>query len=58
MTWDNFGDWHIDHILPLSSFNYSTPDEPDFKSAWALTNLRPIWAKENLEKGAKRLTLL
>jgi hypothetical protein len=58
MSWDNFGEWHIDHILPLSSFSYTTPDEPDFKRAWALTNLRPIWAKENLEKGAKRLTLL
>lgn len=58
MTWANFGSWHIDHILPLSSFNYTTPDDPDFKLAWALTNLRPLWAKENLEKGAKRLNLI
>lgn len=58
MTWDNFGKWHIDHILPLSSFNYSTPDEADFRRAWALTNLRPLWGKDNLAKGAKRLTLL
>lgn len=58
MTWKNYGKWHVDHIVPLSSFEYSTPDEPAFKVAWALTNLRPLWATDNLAKGAKRLTLL
>jgi hypothetical protein len=58
MSWDNFGEWHIDHIIPLSSFKYSTPDDPDFRVAWALTNLRPLWGGDNISKGAKRLTLL
>jgi hypothetical protein len=57
MNWNNFGEWHIDHISPLSSFDYETPDDPDFKRAWALTNLRPLWAKENISKGA-RVSLL
>lgn len=58
MDWTNYGEWHIDHIIPLSSFDYTSTDDPDFRAAWALTNLRPVWARENLRKGAKRLTLL
>jgi hypothetical protein len=58
MSWGNYGEWHIDHVVPLSSFSYETPDDPDFRRAWALTNLAPMWGKENMEKGAKRLTLL
>lgn len=58
MTWGNYGQWHVDHIVPLASFNYSSPDDEDFKAAWALTNLRPLWKVENISKGAKRLTLL
>lgn len=58
MSWDNYGDWHVDHIVPASSFQYETPEDADFKSCWALTNLRPMWAKENISKGAKRLHLI
>lgn len=58
MAWDNRSDWHIDHIIPLSSFKFETPEDPDFKAAWALTNLRPLWAKDNLSKNAKRTLLL
>jgi hypothetical protein len=53
MSWENYGDWHIDHIVPKSSFEFSTVRDPDFKRCWALTNLRPLWAKENISKGAK-----
>ncbi len=55
MTWDNHGvdTWHIDHIRPLASFSYDTPDHPDFKIAWALSNLRPLSAKDNLTKHTK-----
>lgn len=53
MTWDNYGEWHIDHIIPLSAHNYETPDDPDFKRAWALTNLQPLWAFDNISKHAK-----
>jgi len=53
MTWDNHGEWHVDHIIPLSACNYDSPDDIDFKRAWALENLRPLWAEENLKKNAK-----
>lgn len=53
MTWDNYGDWHIDHIKPKSAFNFSTPDDEEFRECWALENLQPLWAKDNLSKGDK-----
>ncbi len=58
MTWANFGKWHVDHVMPLSSFDYESADDEQFRRAWALSNLRPLWADKNLSKGAKRLTLL
>lgn len=53
MSWENYGEWHIDHIIPLSAFNYSELFHVDFGRAWALENLRPLWAKENMSKGGK-----
>lgn len=55
MSWDNYGrdGWHIDHRIPLSAFNYETPDHIDFKRAWSLSNLQPMWARENKSKNAK-----
>jgi hypothetical protein len=53
MTWENYGDWHIDHKVPLSVHNYETPDDLDFKLAWALKNLKPLWAFDNISKHAK-----
>jgi len=58
MSWENMGEWHIDHIVPLSSFTITGPDDPELRRAWALPNLRPLWGRENESKGAKRLTLL
>jgi hypothetical protein len=52
-TWDNMSEWHIDHIRPVSSFNYTTTECEDFKKCWALNNLQPLWAKDNLRKGDK-----
>lgn len=51
MTWENHGQWHLDHIKPLSSFNLL--DENDLKLALHYTNYQPLWAKDNLSKGAK-----
>jgi 5-methylcytosine-specific restriction endonuclease McrA len=51
MTWENYGKWHIDHIIPISAFMFSSPDDLDFKRCWALENLRPLWANENNSKG-------
>lgn len=58
MTWDNFGDWHIDHIIPKALFSFQTSDDPEFKACWALSNLRPLWAEDNLKKWKKRLNLI
>lgn len=58
MSWDNYGDWHVDHIVPVSSFRFENVDDPELKRAWALTNLRPLWASENRRKHAKALYLI
>lgn len=53
MSWDNRGSWHIDHRRPLASFKFETPDCSDFKLAWSLQNLQPLWALDNIRKSAK-----
>jgi len=53
MTWDNYGEWHVDHKVPVSAFNFRGPGDIDFKRCWALSNLQPLWAKDNVRKGAK-----
>lgn len=58
MGWHNMGEWHIDHIVPLAHFDAASPSGEGFKLAWALTNLRPLWKKENQQKHRKRLHLL
>ena len=58
MSWDNMKQWHIDHIVPLASFNFQDATSCEFKQAWSLSNLRPLWAKENLSKNARRDFLL
>lgn len=59
MGWGNYGPtgWHIDHITPQSSFHIDTAECAGLSDCWALSNLRPLWAKENIAKGA-RLTHL
>ena len=50
MTWENHGLWHIDHVKPKSKFQYTGPDDPAFRECWALDNLQPLWAEDNLRK--------
>jgi hypothetical protein len=54
MTWDNYGrnGWHVDHIIPVSVFNFEKPTDLDFKKCWALSNLQPMWERENIQKSA------
>jgi hypothetical protein len=49
MTWDNRSEWHIDHIVPLAS----AKTEEDVTRLNHHTNLRPLWAIDNLKKGAR-----
>lgn len=51
MVWENYGQWHVDHIIPLSSFDLL--DEVQVKIACNFKNLQPLWAKENLVKSNK-----
>ena len=53
MTWDNWGEWHIDHVIPISAFNFTDPSHTDFKRCWSLKNLQPLWAFDNLSKNDK-----
>ena len=48
MSWSNHGEWHIDHIEPVSSFSKDT--DPSVINS--LSNLQPLWAKDNLSKGS------
>jgi len=51
MSFKNYGKWHIDHIRPCASFDLSKPAEQ--KKCFHYTNLQPLWAKDNREKGDK-----
>lgn len=51
MTWENYGQWHIDHIIPQSKLKYTSVEDENFKKCWALTNLQPLWAIDNCKKG-------
>lgn len=53
MSWSNYGEWHIDHVKPLSLFKITGLYCPVIKEAWALSNLQPLWAKDNIRKGAR-----
>lgn len=51
MTWQNYGEWHIDHIIPLSS----AKDLDELVALCHYSNLQPLWAKENRLKSNKVL---
>lgn len=69
MNWDNYGlynakiwddndfstwTWNIDHIIPQSTFQYSSMEDLQFQQCWALTNLRPLASKSNFLEGVRR----
>lgn len=48
MNWDNYGEWHIDHIKPVCAYDLTIPGEKDKVNHYS--NLRPLWAGENQDK--------
>lgn len=48
MSWDNYGEWHIDHIVPVSVFIKNGVTDPSIINA--LINLQPMWASDNIAK--------
>ena len=69
MNWNNLGPykkdtwndndpttwtWNLDHIIPASLFNYQTMNDPSFQECWALSNLRPLSSKQNINEGNRR----
>lgn len=69
MNWDNHGPyipakwkdddistwkWNLDHIIPHSTFKYTSMNDESFKACWALSNLRPLSAKQNIIDGVTR----
>ena len=70
MTWNNHGNynaktwndhdpttwtWQIDHIIPHAAFKYTSMEDQAFKDCWALTNLRPYSAKQNIIDRDRRI---
>jgi len=70
MTWENWGlynrktwndnnpstwTWQIDHIIPQSDLPYYSMEDENFKKCWALSNLRPFSAKQNIIDGSQRV---
>jgi hypothetical protein len=49
MSFENYGKWHLDHIIPLSTAN----NEEDVIRLNHYTNIQPLWAKDNLRKSNK-----
>lgn len=50
MSWANRAEWHIDHIIPLSWFRFSANTDEQFRQCWALSNLQPLFAEDNIRK--------
>jgi len=51
MSFDNYGDWHIDHIKPCDSFDLTNIDEQ--AKCFHYSNMQPLWAKDNRRKSNK-----
>lgn len=63
MSWENYGlkGWHIDHRQPLAAFNlfdqFGNENTAQICAAMHFTNLQPLWAADNIRKGASLVAL-
>jgi hypothetical protein len=57
MDWTAFeaGTIHIDHVVPRARLVYARTNDPAFLALWSLSNLQPLWARDNLSKGARSI---
>lgn len=55
MSWNNYGEWHLDHIFPLTIFDLTKRKQ--FLSACHYTNYQPLWAKDNKKKHTKIISV-
>ena len=53
MTWDNQGQWEIDHIIPCCAFDLTKESEQ--KKCFHYTNIQPLWKNEHKEKTKRDL---
>ena len=53
MSWENYGQdtWHVDHIRPCASFDLTDPEQQ--QACFHFSNLQPLWAEDNMRKGAR-----
>jgi len=52
MTWDNYGEWHVDHIIPLCTIT-NLDDKEYVESLLHYSNTQPMWAEDNISKGGR-----
>ena len=53
MNWNNYGEWTVDHVVPISFFECTSYSDPAFKACWSLENLQPLWLRDNISKSNK-----
>ncbi len=56
MSWENYGrnGWHIDHIVPITSFDFSI-EQQQFE-CWHFLNLQPLWEADNIRKSNTKMS--
>lgn len=56
MSWDNYGEWHIDHKHPLMTYDLTKKGQQ--AKAFHYKNLRPLWGDDNRKRVKKVRTIL
>lgn len=52
MSWENYGRWELDHIIPVASIKNADDDE-QIRCVFVWSNIRPLWKEANLNKKAR-----